>query len=70
MRVKFEENASPDIAQAARENCSVAVPLRCIEQRGPHLPVGCDFGRPICAAERARAKHGAGPSERTDTCNG
>jgi len=58
MRTNFEENASPDIAQAVRENYIVIVPLGCIEQHGPHLPVNCDYGRPTAAAERAQEKHG------------
>jgi len=59
MRVRFEENASPDIGQAGRENYIVIVPLCCIEQHGPHLPVNCDYGRPIRAAELARERYGA-----------
>jgi creatinine amidohydrolase len=59
VRIRFEENASPEIAEAARENAIAIVPLGCIEQHGPHLPVGCDLGRPIEAAQRAREKHGA-----------
>ena len=60
MRVKYEDNTSPDIAQAAQEGYIVVLQLGCIEQHGPHLPVGCDYGRPIDAAERAAEKHGAG----------
>jgi ribosomal protein S18 acetylase RimI-like enzyme len=60
MRTRFEENASPDIAQAAKENCIAVVPLCCIEQHRPHLPVNCDYGRPIRAAELAGERHGAG----------
>lgn len=59
MRANYEENTSPDIAQAARDNSIVVLPLGCIEQHGPHLPVGCDYGRPTEAAERAAEKHGA-----------
>ncbi|KPK86038.1 MAG: hypothetical protein AMJ81_02105 [Phycisphaerae bacterium SM23_33] len=59
MRVRFEENASPDIARAAKENHIVIVPLCCIEQHGPHLPLNCDYGRPIAAAELAKERHGA-----------
>jgi creatinine amidohydrolase len=59
MRIPYEDNTSPDIAQAAAENAIVVLQLGCIEQHGPHLPVGCDYGRPIAAAERAREKHGA-----------
>lgn len=59
MRVKYEENTSPDIAEAAAANTIVVLQLGCIEQHGPHLPVGCDYGRPIAAAERAREEHGA-----------
>ena len=51
--------ASPDIAQAVGEGCIVIVPLCCIEQHGPHLPLNCDYGRPIDAARRAAEKHGA-----------
>ncbi len=58
MRIKYEENTSLDIAQAAKEGYIVVVPLGCIEQHGPHLPVGCDYARPIGAAERAEEKHG------------
>jgi creatinine amidohydrolase len=59
MRVRFEQNASPDIGRAAEEGYIVVVPLCCIEQHGPHLPVNCDYGRPIEAAERAARTHGA-----------
>ncbi len=59
MRIAFEENASPDIAQAALENAIVVVPLCCIEQHGPHLPVGTDYSRPLAAAERAAQVYGA-----------
>lgn len=59
MRTHFEENASPDIARAAQENYIVVLPLGCIEQHGPHLPLNCDNARPTAAAERAREKHGA-----------
>ena len=58
MRIHFEENASPEIRKAAQENYIVVVPLGCIEQHGPHLPVGCDYGRPTGAVERAQEKHG------------
>jgi len=61
MRIRFEENASPDIAQAVRENYIVLVPLGCVEQHGPHLPLNSDWGMRsiIRAAEQAQAKHGA-----------
>jgi len=61
MRTRFEENASPDIAQAVRENYIVLVPLGCVEQHGPHLPLNSDWGMQsmITAAEQAREKHGA-----------
>lgn len=61
IRIRFEENASPDIAQAARENYIVVFPLACTEQHGPHLPLNSDWGRESAtsAAERALIKHGA-----------
>lgn len=59
MRIAYEDNTYEEIAQAARENYIVVLQLGCIEQHGPHLPVGCDYGRPIGAAQRAQEKHGA-----------
>ncbi len=59
IRIRFEENASPDIAEALEQNYIVVLPLCCIEQHGPHLPLNCDYGRPTRAAELAREKHGA-----------
>jgi len=63
MKIRFEENTSPDIAHAASEGHMVVFPLGCTEQHGPHLPVMCDYGRdygrPIKAAELAQQKYGA-----------
>lgn len=61
MRIRFEENASPDIAEALAENYIVVLPLGCVEQHGPHLPLNSDWGMDsiIRAAEQAHEKYGA-----------
>jgi creatinine amidohydrolase len=58
MNVRYGELAWPDIKQAIEEDYIAILPLGCIEQHGPHLPLDTDCGDLREAVELARDKYG------------
>jgi creatinine amidohydrolase len=58
MNPNYAENAWPDIGRAAEEDYIVVVPLGCLEQHGPHLPLDCDTSMPTAAIELAGERYG------------
>lgn len=57
MNVNFAELTWVDIRRAIEDDAIIVLPLGCIEQHGPHLPLDCDAGSPAAAVARASQEH-------------
>lgn len=57
MNVNFGELTWVDIRRAVEHDTIIVLPLGCIEQHGPHLPLDCDARSPAPALVRAWHHH-------------